>query len=400
MIAKREQRVVSAIQIIYLTATACLLYGMSAGLRSNYGILIGAISQNSGINYSSVSFILAVGQLVFGLMQPVFGIVALKKSNRLVLVMGLLVMAIGSVLTPLSKEPLPLFLSLGIVLPAGTGAISFGVIMGTITPKLGRERAAAVSGIVSASSGIGSTILSPIIQYALMQWGLWLTMLVLSIPMLLLIPLSIHISSGGTDHWATSPEDEIHVLTMIKEAFQNPSYVLITIGFFTCGFHMAIIETHMYSQFVSYGASEQTAALAFSVYGLATMLGCVVSGVVSAKVKMKWVLSFLYGFRVVIIGVFLLLPKTIPTIFGVAVLLGMISAATVTPTSGITEKLFGPGKLATLFGICFLAHQMGSFLSAWLGGFCLEVTDGYTLIWIADIVLCMCACAICTRIVE
>lgn len=395
-----EYKAASVVRIMYTTVTACLLYAVSAGLRSNYGILIGAISENSGIHYSAASFILAIGQLVFGVMQPVFGIVALKKSNRLVLVMGLLLMAMGSALTPLSKGQLSLLLSLGLALPAGTGAISFGIIMGTITPKLGRQKAAAVSGIVSASSGIGSMILSPIIQRVLMQWGLGTTMLVLAIPMLVLIPLSIPISSGGKGGPGASAEDEIHVLEMIKEALQNPSYVLITIGFFTCGFHMAIIETHLYSQFVSYGASERTAALAFAIYGLATMLGCIVSGMVSTKVKMKWVLSFLYGFRVVLIGAFLLLPKTITTIFCFAVLLGVSSAATVTPTSGITEKLFGPAKLATLFGICFLVHQMGSFFSAWLGGVCVEVTGGYTMIWMADLLLCVFACVICTRITE
>ncbi|NCC01155.1 MAG: MFS transporter [Clostridia bacterium] len=385
-------------QIFAIAATACLLYAVSAGLRSNYGLLIEAILKNNNINYSSVSFILAAGQLVFGITQPVFGVIALKKTNRFVLITGLMLMITGSLLTPLSKSGVLLFLSLGIILPAGTGAISFGVIMGTVTPRLGRQKAATISGIVSASSGIGSTVLSPIIQNTLAQSGLMGTMFILSLPMLLLVPLSLYIAHGEQD--SAQNGNTIPIFQMIQEAFQNPSYRFISIGFFTCGFHMAIIETHVYSQFISYGISNQLAALAFSIYGLATMFGCIISGIVSAKLKMKWVLSFLYGFRALFIMAFLFLPKTLITVFAFAILLGLSSAATVTPTSGITEKMFGAARLATLFGICFFMHQIGSFFSAWFGGICVEKTGSYTMIWIADIALCFFASVICTRIDE
>lgn len=144
---------------------------------------------------------------------------------------------------------------------------------------------------------------------------------------------------------------------------------------------MAIIETNLFSQIVALGIAENVAALCFSVYGIATVAGSLISGFFCSKVRMKWVVGSLYGSRAIWILAFLLLPKTIPTVIAFAILLGLTGAATVTPTSGIVGKLFGSENIATLFGIVFVAHQLGSFFSTWLGGLCLEATGGYTLIW-------------------
>lgn len=391
---------IKPIQILHLTLSACFLYAITAGLRSNYGLLINAIVSHCSVSYTTVSFIIAIGQLVYGIMQPLFGIIAIKKGNRFVLMLGALLMIVGILLVPLCSASLPLLASLGILLPAGTGAISFGIIMGTITPSMGEQKAAAISGLVSASSGIGSTALSPLIQTLLSAVGLPGTMGALALPILLIIPISHFMSKGPMIATIHSEEKNVNISSMIKEAASNPSYIFATLGFFTCGFHMAIIETHVYSEFISYGIAENTAAVAFSCYGIATMIGCIISGFASAKIQMKWVLTFLYGFRAVFIIGFLLIPKNTVTAFGFAVLLGLSSASTVTPTSGIVNKLFGAAKLATLFGLCFLSHQIGSFLSAWIGGLCVDATNSYTLIWVADIVLCFIAALLCAKIKE
>ena len=147
---------------------------------------------------------------------------------------------------------------------------------------------------------------------------------------------------------------------------------------------MAIIETHLYTQITTYGFPGQAAAYAFSAYGAATLTGCVISGWLCARFPMKNVLGCLYASRVVMVLAFLALPKSLGTVYGFAVLLGLTGNATVPPTSGLTERLFGAAKLAALFGVVFLSHQIGSFLSAWLGGVCLSAAGGYTAIWLAD----------------
>ncbi len=384
-------------KVLGAAVCGCLLYAVSSGIRANYGIMLNAVGAHSGLAYADLSFIIAVGQLVFGIAQPVFGMIALKRSNRLVLVLGALLMAAGLNAVSFCGAFLPMLLALGIVLPVGTGAISFGIIMSALTPRIGEKRAAAASGFVSASSGIGSTVFSPLIQQLLENLTFLQSMAVLSIPALILIPVSLYLT-GGKKQSGNMPETASgqdgsgeSLLAMLGHALRNPVYLTVTLSFFTCGFHMSIIETHFYSQLLSLGIRDSTAALIFSVYGIATIAGCILSGFVTARIRPNRVLSFLYSSRVVIILLFFFLPGTPITGFVIGILLGMTGGATVTPTSETVGRLFGAEKIGTLFGCCFLAHQLGAFFSAWLGGIFVNMTGGYTLIWCVDLVFALAA---------
>lgn len=408
---------------VFLTLSACLIYAVTAGIRGNYGILLGPLSESTGIGYSSISFVLAIAQLTFGAMQPFFGIMTMKKSNLFVLRSGILLIVCGLCLLPMCNS-VPLLLAvLGIMIPSGTAALSYGIIMGTITPLLPSKTVSTVSGIVSASSGIGSTVFSPILQIVSAAAGLIGATCFLGVPALLLLPVTLYIgqlsakqanshittSSGdapATDSTALSADDSgatansnsPSLTAMFRDAVKNRDYIRILMGFFTCGFHMAIIETHLYTQITTYGFSGQTAALAFSIYGIATMVGSVSSGMMCSRFPMKNVLGSLYASRIVWILSFLLLPKNLATVFLFAICLGLTGGATVPPTSGITGHLFGAKKLSTLFGIAFFCHQIGSFFSAWFGGICVSATGGYTLIWLADALLCVMAATVSYRI--
>lgn len=389
---ENERAILVSPSILFLGASACILYAMSAGIRSNYGILLDSIMRNSGIDYASVSFIVAVAQLVFGVMQPIFGIVALKKSNRFVLVCGAVFMVVGMFLIPYSRTFFALMLALGIILPAGTGAISFGIIMGAVTPRLGQKTAATISGLVNASSGVGSSLLSVLIRGLLNRQDLYGATRVLSILFFLLIPISLFLNNKkGNQALEESLEKDNRITHMFRDALGNKTFGLLMLGFFTCGFHMAIIETHLYSQFISLGTSDSFATFSFSAYGIATVLGAILSGLASSKFKMKNILAFLYGSRGVFILLFLLLPKNSLIIFLFALLLGFTSSATVTPTAGLVSQTFGSEKLGILFGFVFFCHQVGSFMSAWLGGVSVMVTGAYTLIWSINILLCLLA---------
>ena len=371
---------------------ACLLYAVSTGLRNNYGILLDPVIISSGLDYASVSFVIAVGQLVFGIMQPVFGIIALKRSNRFVLMIGASLMATGMLLIPYCDSIITLMLAFGIILPAGTGAISFGIIMGTITPALGERKAATVSGLVNASTGIGSSIFAPLLRTLLASVGFARTALILSIPILLLLPISWFISSASSTASGNHINEEKEgIPEMFKNALKNRTYLLLMTGFFVCGFHMAIIQTHLFSQFIRSGISDSFAAYAFSIYGIAMMLGAILSGIVVARIKMRTVLAFLYGSRAVLVLLFLLLPTTPTVALLFAIGLGLTSASTVTPTSGLVSRTFGSAKLGTLFGFVFFSHQVGSFISAWIGGVAVAAAGGYTLIWVLDIFVCVIA---------
>lgn len=385
--------------IALLTLSACLIYGVSGGIRANYGILLGPISQNSGVDYAAVSFVLAVAQLSFGIMQPVFGVLAMKRSSRFVLRWGAFLMAAGILLLPFCKSPWALLLVLGLALPAGTAALSFGIVMGALTPKLPRQVVPAASGIVTASCGVGSTVFSPVIQALAAVSGLLGTMAFLSVPSLLLLPVSLFLCHPTEIAGPKVRKEKTEGLpSLVKEAAKSRDYRFLLAGFFTCGFHMAIIETHLYTQITTYGFPEQAAAYAFSAYGIATLAGCIISGGLCGRFPMKNVLGGLYASRVAMVLAFLILPKSLGTVYGFAILLGLTGNATVPPTSGLTERLFGAAKLAALFGVVFFSHQIGSFLSAWLGGVCLSATGGYTAIWLADAGFSAIAAAISWRI--
>ncbi|GHS92942.1 MFS transporter [Synergistales bacterium] len=405
---REKQGQESAVSVFLLSVTACLIYAVSSGIRSNYGVMLNAISENSGVSYSSVSFVLALAQLVFGATQPIFGIISLKKSNRFVMCCGVLMMTVGLIAIPRCVSMWSLIVFLGVLLPAGTGAISFGIIMSALASSLSQKSVSTVSGFVNASSGIGSSAFSPLLQALIAAVGLTVTMFFMSVPVILLLPASLWLcrtrSDAGRELSAPIEKEHIENMSDIKKMFvdalKSRAYQFLMIGFFTCGFHMAIIETHLYSQFVSYGFPERTAAYAFSIFGVAGIIGAILSGAACGRSEMRRVLGFLYGSRAVITLCFFMAPKTVPVIFAFAVFLGLTGNSTVTPTFGLVNKTFGAAKVATLLGFLFLCHQCGSFISAWVGGVSASMTGTYTLIWTFDIFLCVLASAVSFSIKE
>lgn len=375
---------------LLLIVAGCALYMVSGGIRSNFGIIVQALADRTGISYADVSFAVAVGQLMYGVTQPVFGIVAMKKSNGFVLVLGTLMMAAGLLLTTLARSAAMLVVTVGLLFFTGTGAVCFGTIMGAISPVLGERRASAASGILNASSGIGGSLLSPLMQALQASLGVGKLLVILSVPVLVLLPICLwvaRVSSNAAPFQGN--QGQIDVIGRLRQALADPDYRRLMIGFGTCGFHMCIIQTHIFSQIVSYGIAERTASLTYTVFGLTTMAGSVLCGFLCQRLAFKNVLGSLYGIRAVLVAMFmLLLPKTVFTVFLFIVILGMTGDATVTPTSEIVSRRFGPESLGFLFGITFVGHQIGGFLSSWLGGIFITRSGNYQAIWMFDIALC------------
>lgn len=391
----QRNRINTVFRVILLTLAGSYVYAAYSGIRNNYGIMLNSIINNSSIAFASVSFVLAVGQLIFGLVQPAFGIVAAKKGNIYALASGVILTVLGMVLMPLCRSVITLMLCLGIILPAGTGAISYGIIMGTITPKIPPKSVSTVSGIVNASSGIGNTVLSPIIDLLIRTGGLMHGMLILAIPIVLTLPVSLLMGGKtkgpafeavGTASQTLPATEQVNIKAMLQGALKSRTYIYLMLGFFTCGFHMALITNHLPTQIQSFGFSSESTAYAFSIYGITTVLGSVISGSLCNKLKMKDVLGFYYGLRPITILFFLLMPKTLLTVTVFTALFGFSGAATVPPVTGIINRAFGAVSIATLFGLVFFVHQIGGFFGAWFGGICFDITASYTAIWIVGIV--------------
>lgn len=308
-------------------------------------------------------------------------------------------MAAGLIATPFCTSAGSLLIFFGIILPSGTGALCFGIVMGAIAPIIGEKRAAVASGIVQASAGIGDALMSPALQYLTAWRGVAFSLPLFSVPIICTIPAVIWLGHGRREKEIRAAEqtkqqetDKKETLfTILKDSFRNPAYWCLLIGFSTCGFHMSIIETHLFSQYVSSGIPGNIASLTLTVYGITTMLGAIATGFLGQKFRMKNVLASVYGFRVLIAIGFIILPKSVPFAFIATGLLGLTGDSTVPPTTGIISAKVGVAKMAIVYGSIFIGHQIGAFSSAWLGGVLVNTSLGYTALWIADLCLCFIA---------
>jgi len=392
-------------RVILFTFLGGFIFVMGSGIRNNYGIMLDSIIANSGVPFTTVSFILAVGQFVFGAVQPAFGILASKKGNVYALVSGVVLTVAGLLLLPLCRSAASLMIVLGFILPAGTGALGFGIIMGAVSPNIPAKTYTAVAGIIIAGHGLGNVIMSPAINSLIETGGLMHSMLTLSLPAALMLPVAIMIgrkpATGADTPEIQAPEaNKISTAELLKKAMKSRTYLYLAIGFFTCGFHMALVINHLPAKFLSYGFSSHDAATAFSIYGITAIIGAVATGFVCIRLKMKNTLGFIYALRPITIVIFLFVPINIYTITAFTALLGLSGAATVTPVSGLVKKNFGAVHLATLYGFVFCVHQVGGFFGAWLGGICYAATGSYTIIWIANTVLGAVAAAVSFAIKE
>lgn len=380
----------------------CLVFAIMQGIRDNYGIMMTGIVKHTEISYASISFVIAVGQILYGITQPLFGYLALKKSNAFVMFIGIILMGIGLIATPFCSSMWSLLLFFGIMLPSGTGALCFGIIIGAIAPIIGERRAAFASGILQASAGVGDALMSPGLQYLIHGFGITTAMTTFSIPILLMVPVVVWLGRSVKKQEASSqdiqspdvqvqPEKQESLFAILKASVHDPAYWCLLIGFSTCGFHMAIIETHLFSQYVSSGIPGSIASLTLTVYGITTMIGATVTGFLGLKFKMKNVLASVYGIRVLIAIAFLLFPKSIPFAFIATGILGLTGDSTVPPTTGIISNKVGVAKMAIVYGSIFIGHQMGAFLSASLGGILVNTSLGYSALWMMDLGLSLIA---------
>ncbi len=387
---------------VLVTAACMLLFMLNNGVRSNFGLISSAVNEYTGLAADRISFAIAIAQLLYGLSQPFFGILALKKSNSFVLGTGGVLMGIGLLLIPFSRTVLLLYLSLGILVGLAAGALAFGVVMGAATPAIGKKYAATVSGIINGAGGLGGAILAPFLQtmddYGLFMWSMVALACVAGCVVLLCVWL------GKKERVAVLEETEDAVAPsireMLKEAFTSRQFMHLALAFFTCGFFMAIIETYLYPQLISYGFPGVEVAFMFTIYGIMGMIGPMITGFLSGKVNPKWVLGTTYGLRPVLVILFLILPKTPVTVYGFVIGLGLTGNSTVPPTTLLIIKFFGNWKMTTLSGIAMVFHQIGSFISTWLGGILIAASGNYNASWLCGGAVALVAAILCYTVKE
>jgi predicted MFS family arabinose efflux permease len=329
---------------------------------------------------------MAVGQFVWGAIQPVAGAFADKYGPRPVLLYGLLILVIGSALTPFATSGMALILTMGVLTAIGSGACSFSVLLGAAAQRMPAESRGAASGIINAGGSFGQFVFAPIIQKFIQLFGWMGTMWSMAAVALLAIPLLNRLTSD-THAPVKTPDPEGGLKKAVRDAVHNPSYLLLHLGFFTCGFHIAFLVTHLPTEVGLCGLSPEVASWSLAIIGLANIAGSLYAGSCINSYRSKYILALMYTSRAVLITIYLLAPKTEWTFYAFALGLGFTWLATVPPTAALVGKLFGIRYLATLFGLTLLSHQIGGFLGAYLGGLALTIHGDYQWMWWADIAL-------------
>ena len=367
-----------------LMAAAILMITM--GTRQSMGLYVGPLNTDTGLGIVSISLAMAIGQFVWGAIQPIAGACADKFGPRPVLLSGLLILVLGSALTPFVSSQLGLILTLGLLTAIGSGACSFSVLLGAVAQRIPATSRGTASGIINAGSSFGQFVFAPIIG-KLIQWVGWMnTMWTMAAVALLAIPL-LNRLTNDTHAPSKAPDPEGGLRKALADAVRNPSYLLLHLGFFTCGFHIAFLVTHLPTEVGLCGLSPTVASWSLALIGLANIVGSLFAGSCINLYRSKYVLAVMYGSRAVLIALYLVAPKTEWTFYAFAVGLGLTWLATVPPTAALVGKLFGIRYLATLFGLTLLSHQIGGFLGAYLGGLVFEANHDYQWMWWADIAL-------------
>lgn len=392
----------SPLATVLLVTVACMmLYMLNNGVRLNFGLISFEVNAYTGLPEETISFAVAIAQLLYGLSQPFFGILALKKSNSFVLGVGGILMGSGLLLIPFSNSAWLLYLSLGLLVGLAAGALAFGVVMAAATPAIGQRYAAAASGIINGAGGLGGAILAPYLQAmtdnSLFPQGMIGLSCVSGCVVLLCIWLNKkELSTTVEDKKAEAPA----IFEMLSEAFTGSQFMHLALAFFTCGFFMSIIETRLYPQLISYGFPGSKVAFLFTIYGIMGMIGPVIAGFLCSKINPKWVLGTTYGLRPVLVIFFMLLPKSNLVVYAFVIGLGLVGNSTVPPTTLLISKFFGSRKMPTLSGIAMVFHQIGSAVSTWIGGFLIRSTMNYNTIWLCGAAVAAAASILCYTVKE
>jgi MFS family permease len=371
---------------IWIIAAAGMVFALVFGVRQSVALFIGAINSSTGLGIAAISLAFACAQLMWGMTQPIAGAIADKYGTGRVIAAGAVLVTLGTVLTPYATTTWMLVLLIGVVSAGGAGMAGLGVLMSAVARALPADKRGLAAGMVNAGGSFGQFLVAPIAIVLTGAIGWVGALSALGLFSLAILPLAWMLR-GKHPHAPQGAAPEKSMKQAVGDAWNDPSFLLLTAGFFVCGFHVAFIATHLPGVVAFCGLPPEVGAWSLSLIGLFNIAGSFASGWAIGRWRMKSVLSVLYAARAIAVLGFVLAPKTTTTFLIFAIVLGVTYLSTVPPTVGLVGKLHGIRYVATLFGIVMLSHQIGGFLGAYLGGEIFERTGSYDWLWYIDIML-------------
>jgi len=371
-----------------VTLAAAGILMVTMGTRQSLGLFLSPINTSTGLGMASISLAMAVAQFTWGAIQPLAGAAADRWGPRPVLIAGIVLLALGNALTPLMGSSWGLIFRLGLLAAFGSGAGSFSVLIGAAAQRLPTDARGAASGVINAGGSLGQFVFAPLAQQLIQVQGWMGAMYSLAAITLLALPLVGKLTGGApAAHATASSAPDAGLRATLRQALRDRSYLLLHAGFFTCGFHIAFLVTHLPTEVDLCGLPASVASWSLALIGLSNIVGSLWVGHLVGRHRSKMILAIMYGSRALLVLAYLAMPREPWVFYLFAIGLGLTWLATVPPTAGLVGKLFGVRYLGTLFGLTLLSHQIGGFLGAWLGGLAITRLGDYTWMWWADIAL-------------
>jgi MFS family permease len=373
-----------------IVVSGCLIALITFGPRASSGLFQLPMITEYGWGRDTFGFAIAIQNLLWGVGQPFAGAVADRFGAFRVLCTGALLYAVGLVVMAYATTPGVLHLGAGVLIGFGLSGCSFNLVLGAFGKLLPEKWRPMAFGAGTAAGSFGQFLFPPIGNVLIDSFGWQQALLVFAASVLLVMPLALALATRPTGDAAQTgaaalPNQSIR--QALTEAFQHRSYVLLVLGFFTCGFQLAFITVHLPAYLKDAGLSAAVGGWTLAVIGLANAVGSLGSGWLSTRMSKRWLLAWIYLGRSVAIAAFILVPATPMTsiLFGISI--GLLWLSTVPPTSSLVMLMFGTRYMAMLYGFAFFSHQVGGFLGVWLGGLLYEVNGNYSMVWWLSVLL-------------
>ena len=382
-----------------IVAAGCVIALIGFGPRASAGLFQLPMVTEYGWGRDVFGLAIAIQNLLWGLGQPFAGALADRYGAARVCAAGGVLYTAGLLVMANASTPGTLHLGAGVLVGFGLAGCSFNIVLGAFGKLLPERWRPLAFGAGTAAGSLGQFFYPPLGNWIIEAYGWQQALVVFAASVLLVLPLSLAFANARTAS-AAAPAPVQSVRQALAEAFRHRSYLLLSAGFFTCGFHLAFITVHLPAYLRDLGLGAHVGGWTLAIIGLANAFGSLASGALTGRVSKRWLLAWIYLGRSVAILAFILAPASTASalLFGLA--MGLLWLSTVPPTSSLVMLMFGTRHMAMLYGFVFLSHQLGSFFGVWLGGVLYERTGSYDVVWWLSIALGVISALINLPIVE
>ena len=379
---------------------ASIVVIISLGIRQTFGLFYFDFNTDLDISISHFGFVMGLQLLLWGVFSPLFGVITDKYGGAVAIFIGFVFYLVGVLLFYSGYNTGGYFtLTIGVMIGIGLGSTAIGIPVSVVAKHFPASNRTIATGIVTCAGSFGYFVSPLLVRYSLVETGWENTLLYFSLLLGLGLVVALFVSTPKIPVGVNQDNNQT-AREALKEAFANKSFIYLTLGFFVCGWHIALVATHIPTYMADKGLPDWTPAMVLALIGVFNMAGTITSGYLATRYSKKKILSAIYLLRGVSIIYFIFLPPSIfnSVVFGVT--FGFLWLSTVPPTNGIVAHIFGTKYVGLLYGIVFVSHQIGSFLGAYLGGVFYELNGNFDYAWYGSIALSIFAGLIHLPIVE